>query len=82
MVVEYFRPYGDYRKGIIKANYIDNETNNIIVEASPCQENYAFVYPSAILEDTDTYYQTTDTNPYPDVNITFEKTIFISHFAL
>ena len=82
MVVEYFRPYDDYHKGIIKANYINNQTDNIIVEASTCQGGFSNIYPYAILEDTNTYYQTIGLNEYPDVNITFEKTIFISHFAL
>ena len=82
MVVEYFRARRDNMNGIIKANYINNKTKNIVVNASSIEPNYGHIYLSAILEDNDSYYQSYDGDTYPVVNITFEKHILLTHFSL
>ena len=83
MVISYYRPISNYLNGIIKANYINNKTNNIIVEASSISPNFANIYLSAILEDNDSvYFQSYVGNEDPIINITFEKHVFITQFSL
>ena len=82
MVVEYYRPVYNYMNGIIKANFVDNKTSNIVVNVSSINPNYPDIYPSAILENKHSYYQSLADDQYPIINITFDKYILVSHFAL
>ena len=82
MVVEYFRPVYNYTNGIIKANFVNNETSNIVVTSTSINPNYPHIYLSAILENKYSYYQSLKADQYPIINITFDKYILVSHFAL
>ena len=80
MVVNYFRPSNDLSKGIIKANYISNTSQNILINYSSCDLGWDHIYPSACLEDNECYYQNIGENS--TYSLTFQKHILITHFAV
>ena len=79
MVVKKFLPYKDYRNGIIKNIFPTNESTEISVNCTKHAQGYSFIYPTAFLDDKASYFHGT-TDP-AILELTFKKTIFLTHFA-
>ena len=80
MGVSYFKPHSSYTNGIIKANFVSNQSDEVVVEASSCNPWYSGIYPSAML--TNEFYYQSINEDRTTITITFKKVIFVSHFAL
>ena len=71
-------PRSNLSNGIIK--FIHKSSNDIIVDVSTIINSYpTHVYNNAVLEDNESYYQSTYIESF--ITLNFEKYIFISHFA-
>ena len=79
MVVRKFNPSGNYRNGIIKYIYPTNKSEEIELKYPDVCSGLSHIYPSAFLDDERTYFQSTTSKT--DLNMTFKKFLFLTHFA-
>ena len=79
MAVKKFFPRGNYRNGIIKNIFPTNESDEIVVKCTSYAQGYSNIYPTAILDDQSSYFHGS-TDP-AIINLTFKRTIFVTHFA-
>ena len=79
MAVKKILPYRDYRNGIVKHIFPTNKSTEIEVTNTPYNHGFHYVYPTAFLDDEISYFQAS-TDP-ATINLTFKKTIFLTHFA-
>ena len=73
MVVKHFVPKNTYLNGIVKSIFKTNKTDDIVVGYKSILLISGNVYPSAILEDGDSYYQSTEIDSYIELNIAASK---------
>ena len=81
MGITYFKPHSSYKNGIIKANFVSNLSDEIVVNATSLNPWHHQIYLSAMLTDDSTYYQSVLENR-STITITFKKALFVSHFSL
>ena len=80
MVVRKFPPYGNYRNGIIKNIYPTNESNEIALQYTNYDYHYSHIYPSAFLDDKETYFQSLSSQT--ELNMSFKRFVFLTYFGL